>query len=497
MERERGSSWTKAVVTAISVACVSCLAAVGPSEAQTPVPAGSEFQVNTYTTNDQEEASVAVASDGDFVVVWQSLYGSGLGDYFGSIQGQRFASDGTALGSEFQVNTYTTGYQYELSVATDSDGDFVVVWESVGSSGTDTSLHSIQGQRYASDGTVQGPEFQVNTYTTNHQRDPSVAAEADGDFVVVWRSWRSPAPDTSYSIQGQRYASDGTALGGQFQVNSYTLRNESEPSVATDSDGDFVVAWKCLVSCDGSFFGVQGRRFASDGTPQGVEFQVNTYTTSSQFDPTVAADADGDFVVVWTSSGSSGTDTSNDSIQGQRYASDGTAQGSEFQVNTYTTYAQRAPSVAADADGDFVVVWFGNYGTDGSHFSIQGQRYTSDGMGQGSEFQINTYTTSFQTSPSVAGEAGGDFVVVWHSNGSSGTDASYTSVQGQRFVLPACSDGRDNDGDSLIDYPSDPGCYGPSDPNERRPRCGLGFEVAPVLLGLIALRRLRRAHGWG
>ena len=68
----------------------------------------------------------------------------------------------------------------------DADGDFVVVWNSVGSSGTDTDGFSIQGQRYASNGSPVDSQFQVNTYTTGGQSDPSVSLDADGDFVVVW-----------------------------------------------------------------------------------------------------------------------------------------------------------------------------------------------------------------------------------------------------------------------------------------------------------------------
>ncbi len=68
----------------------------------------------------------------------------------------------------------------------DADGDFVVVWFSYGSGGTDSSSISVQGQRYASDGSTVGGEFQVNTYTTSSQKDPSVSLDADGDFVVVW-----------------------------------------------------------------------------------------------------------------------------------------------------------------------------------------------------------------------------------------------------------------------------------------------------------------------
>src|SRR5262245_10426985 len=66
-----------------------------------------------------------------------------------------------------------------------------------------------------------GPGFQVNSYTTNNQYGPSVAADADGDFVVVWQSQGSSGGDSSgYSIQGQRYTRAGSAVGSQFQVNT-------------------------------------------------------------------------------------------------------------------------------------------------------------------------------------------------------------------------------------------------------------------------------------
>jgi len=57
---------------------------------------------------------------------------------------------------------------------------------------------------------------------------------------------------------------------------------------------------------------------ALGATPIGAEFQVNTYTTKAQGSASVALDADGDFVVVWNSLGSAGSDTSNFSVQCQR-----------------------------------------------------------------------------------------------------------------------------------------------------------------------------------
>ena len=86
--------------------------------------------------------------------------------------------------------------------------------------------------------------------------------------------------------------------------------------------------------------------------------------------------------------------------------------------------------MAADAQGNFVVVWDsnGSYGTD-QDCSIQGQRYDADGCPYGSEFQVNSYTTGYQWRPAVAADERGNFVVVWDSYGSYGTDTDYSSVQ--------------------------------------------------------------------
>jgi hypothetical protein len=148
-------------------------------------------------------------------------------------------------------------------------------------------------------------------------------------------------------------------------------------------------------------------------TKVGAEFKANTYTTNAQQNPSVAIDSDGDFVVAWQSFGQDG---SNYGIYAQRYNSSGTAQGSEFRVNTYTTNSQRNPSVAIDSDGDFVVAWQSN-GQDGSNYGIYAQRYNSSGTAQGSEFRVNSYTTGHQRNHSVAIDSDGDFVVAWHGTG--------------------------------------------------------------------------------
>jgi hypothetical protein len=378
---------------------------------------GGQFQVNTYTTSYQEHSSVGVADNGDFVVVWQSLGSGGTDSSDVSVQGQLFNANGTAEGHEFQINTYTPSFQGRPSVALNAAGNFVVVWDSFG----------IEGQRFDAAGTAVGGEFQINTDTTSGGV-PSVALNSDGDFVVVWEAFGSSGTDTSgVSIQGRWFDATGTAVGDQFQINTHTGGFQIEPSVALATDGDSVVVWVTP--------GIRGQRFDGDGIAVGDELQISTYTTSNPRSPSVALNTDGSFVVVWHSSSLYGVDTSSSSVQGQRFDAAGTAVGGQFQVNTYTTGYQIHPSVGADADGNFVVVWqsYGSNSSDSSMASIQGQRLHKTGMRVGDEFQVNTYTTSYQESASVALNAGGDFVVVWTSDGSSGTDDSSYSVQSQRY----------------------------------------------------------------
>jgi hypothetical protein len=277
-----------------------------------------------------------------------------------------------------------------------------------------------------------GAEFQVNTYTTYDQRAPDIGPDGAGGFVVVWESggflYGGPGPDGSSSgVQGQRYSSAGTAVGGEFQVNAYTTSGQLSPAVAPDGAGGFVVVWASFggYGTDTSSTSVQGQRYSSTGTPAGSQFQVNTYTTGAQFLAAVGPDGGGGFVVVWESQANilGGQDGSGNAIRGQRYGSLGTPVGGEFQVNTYTTSIQWRPAVGSDGTGGFVVVWMGVGG-------IKGQRYDSTGTAVGGEFQVNAYTTSGQAYPDVGSDGTGGFVVVWASGGSSGSDTSSFSIQG-------------------------------------------------------------------
>ncbi|HXK24331.1 MAG TPA: hypothetical protein VMS55_16805 [Myxococcota bacterium] len=68
-----------------------------------------------------------------------------------------------------------------------------------------------------------------------------------------------------------------------------------------------------------------------------------------------------------------------------------------------------------------------------SSFDIRARRF--DSIAEGPQFQVNSFTASFQRNPAVAVDASGSrFMVAWESRFSTGIDSSSYSIQGQRFV---------------------------------------------------------------
>jgi hypothetical protein len=313
--------------------------------------------------------------------------------------------------SEVQVNTYTNDDQYFPSVAMDSAGNFVIAWASLHQDGGDWGVYA---RRYDSFGSPVGGEFQVNTFTPRNQFNPSAAMDSAGNFVIAWDSYYQNDPESG--IYAQRYNSSGSQVGGEFHVNTFTQSGQSTPSVAMDSVGNFVIAWQSFYQ-DGGEYGVYARRYDSSGSPVGGEFQVNTTTAKSQRRPSVAMDSGGNFVITWEGRN---LYVNQYEIYARMYDGAGNPLTGEFQVSTTTAGTRNFPSVAMDSSGNFVIAWEDSW-QDGSHSGIYARRYDSSGSPVGGEFRVNTYTADAQYRPSVAMDSAGNFVIAWaslHQDGS-------------------------------------------------------------------------------
>jgi hypothetical protein len=213
------------------------------------VPQGAEFQVNTYTLSYQQRPAVSADAAGGFVVVWESAEQDGN---LTGVFGQRFAADGARLGTEFQVNTYTFQDQRDPQVAHGPSGDFVVVWDRFGAAG-----FGIVAQRFAADGTRLGTEFQVNTATVTEQYRPVITGDPMHGYVVVWTGLGGPGDTDGSGIFGRRLNAVGAPAGPNFVVNSFVTGDQRTPAVAPAPNGGFVAVWESDGQ-DGSFNGVAG-----------------------------------------------------------------------------------------------------------------------------------------------------------------------------------------------------------------------------------------------
>lgn len=328
------------------------------------------------------------------------------------------------LGPELVVNSYTTGSQSSPQVAADRTGQFVVAWASAGQDGSGSGIF---GQRFDADDLPLGVEFQVNQYTTEEQTDPQVAMDGGGSFVVVWSS----SPTRKTLIQGRRYDATGQPQGGEFQVNSYTtLQSAWVRDVAANEAGDFVVLWNyhtlppLLES-----IGASGQRFDAVGQSVGAPiYPGQQILVDGGIGPgadAVAATGPGEFVVAWRPC----HDLSPwfmlcDDAAVRRYDAAAPV-GAEFQVNTSTTLSVYPDvDLAGDPAGNFVVVWNAKEPYTGLNDAIFGRRFDAADAPIGEEFRVNSATPSPPTGPVVATDSKGNFIVVWLASG----------IFGQRFA---------------------------------------------------------------
>jgi len=263
-------------------------------------PAGTEFRANTTTTSTQTHGAVLGLAGGGFIITWasQSQDTSGYGVF-----GQRYDAAGAAVGVEFQLNTYLPNDQYTPAMAalrddpstagTDETG-FVAVWIS---NGQDGSGWGVYGQRFDAAGAKVGTEFKVNTTTTGSQYYTDVATLANGDFVVVWDD------DGTNTVRGQRFTAGGATVGGEFAVNNTDFPSNygRSPHIAALGNGGFVISWDGTGSIIEGGYGVYAQQYDAVGAKVDGPLHLSSITAPTQIYPDISGLSGSNFVAVWQS----------------------------------------------------------------------------------------------------------------------------------------------------------------------------------------------------
>ncbi len=378
--------------------------------------ATGETRVNVATSNSQSTAingrnshdAVGVDANGNYVIVWTSDPGDGSG---AGVYGQRFNSRGLAQGGQFRVNQTTTDNQQWASVAMKADGGFIVTWTSQNQDGDGQGVYA---RIFTAEG-VGGTEFRVNSTTTGTQQASALGVAADGSFVIAWEG--NGTGDTA-GIFAQRFDAAGAMQGSEIQVNTTTANTQYDPTIAVGQDGQFMVVWDDSI-------GTSGRRFNANGTARDAS-QITLHTDVTSGNADVATNGTGDYHIVWRTTG--GGDGSGRAIWRMSLGSTDNAATALFQVPANSINDQTEPAITSNGDGDFIVTWQG--AGPGDTAGVFARKFRSDGTAVGTEFQLNETVSGSQIAVSAAIVDLDNFVTVWSGNGPGDATGIFSHVYG-------------------------------------------------------------------
>ncbi|MCZ8077301.1 MAG: DUF4347 domain-containing protein, partial [Paucibacter sp.] len=265
---------------------------------------------------------------------------------------------------------------------------------------------------------------------------------AVGQTVTVTARYydRYQTDNSNNPINGQGYAktltytvvsatSQDLNFGDDLDVSSTSTRDQTNASVTTLSNGNFVSVWQS----DGQGGeaagqnGIYARIYDAMGAPQSAEFAITTAGNGvDEITPVVTALNGGRFAVAYTTTGT-GRDI------GYRIVEANGTVGGQLIANTATAGDQAAPTMTTLSDGSFVIAW-----TTGAAAGVQAQKFNAaDGSKNGGELSLDA--SGGNVSPSLAALSDGSYVLAWGDSNSYNIKAVVSSAPST--VIDVTNDG--------------------------------------------------------
>jgi len=320
---------------------------------------------------------------------------------------------GVEPGPETPVTPPGTAVGAVFASAVDRLGNQVVVWRQGGGKGIIRQGEGIFGRYFDLSG-QGGDVFPVSLGTGSEATDPSVAFDGGGGFVVTWQEVGGAG-----TLEGRLFGADQAPLGPAFPVGEGTGSEPTAPQVAASASGDFLVAWRQAAAKQAGE-GIFGRSFGSDSAPLGDPVRLDDGSAEEVSPPSVGADAAGNRIVVWHQRSRVKVGGAGDGIFGRPVDPGGLPVGDPVQINTDDSGEPSDPQVDVGAGGDGVAVWMQDLGG-GDGADICARRLRAGGFPIGSQVRVNTLAAGNQVHPAVGVNSQGDFVVAWESGSAGGT----------------------------------------------------------------------------
>jgi len=261
-------------------------------------------------------------------------------------------------------------------------------------------------------------ETRANTFESNRQMDPSLAASPSGTMLSAWSSRRQE--QGTFGVFAQLIDPLGRHIGTEFHVNQYMVGHQMRPAVAFSDDDNAWVIWNSIGQ-DGDGGGIFARRFGwqerdvDEKTerffgPLGDEFLVNSTTKGEQSNATLAIHASGEVLITWAGEQA---ESGQRRIFARRFSIDGTPLGTDMAVSDYQGVDQeRLPSIGTLSDG-FVVAW-AQHTSEGWPQGIRGRKLPLMGVTEMSaSFEICGTDFDMPVEPCLDTNGKDTFAVAW------------------------------------------------------------------------------------
>lgn len=191
-----------------------------------------------------------------------------------------------------------------------------------------------------------------------NQIKPQIITLSTGNTAIAYFS-SAGGLSHEYSLRVQIRTPNGTGVGAEITVPNEGMfsNNDAAFSIAALNAGRFVVTWHQPVTFAeqqaGQTVNILAQIYESNGTPVGGVINVHAPDAIYQYNPIVAGQPDGSFLVVWEeNSGSSG----GNYLRAQLFNADGTANGAMFPLGVEQG-GQREVEISITNDGRYLVVW--------------------------------------------------------------------------------------------------------------------------------------------
>ena len=330
---------------------------------------------------------------------------------------------------DVRVNTLTTGAQSQSSVAALADGGYLITWVSALQDGSGLGIFA---QRYDRLGQKMGGEFQVNHLTPGDQQHTAIVAMEDGGWVIAWSGPVEGGATTG--VYARRYDADGNVTQTHlisdpaFNTQYYAgvAYNQGAPTLGALPNGGFVVGWTTFYSASDTDMWL--RHYGPDGTPLQARWVEADAEMQDHLSQVVGPDGVVTTIFQDVAGFYNGPTSGHDIDYGiyiERHGPNG-ALDAPLQLNTTIAGNQTHPTLAILANGGMVAAW---QSADASGTGIIFRVLDAEGTPVGGERWANRTTAGNQSSPDIVALADGTFIILWTS---AGTDGSGAGVYGQR-----------------------------------------------------------------